>query len=1737
MSKCLHDGTASVNKEACECESFTQGTLDIMIERQCEDGSPDLRSTTHYVKICGSTRDCGVYPIVIDATSGVGTLRLENVEDVRSVLVLVDENEQQMIHQDQYSIGYYVNGEQMEEDYATITHSIEGREHQQVHIVVREMQETSLDIFKFLRDEFKDALPLEEGMQFALCLEGMGMKKEIFLCADNDFHACVTGLIPGEYRIHENGDCAYQTSFRLNGGEEEECACIQIEQGYNELQVINERRSQSVLTIDKYIRDENGELIKPQEHECFRVRVISDTFDQQFILSCENDFSVELIDLEPGYYDISEISDHGYETSYLVGSQMENDYAHIEIRKCETHSVIIVNSRRNQTCDIQGPLRICKFIRRCDGSLVRPDDGDSFKVMLIGCGIHQTFNLNACNNFCVDLDTICCGEYEIRELDNCDYETSYIVNGGCEKTSAYVCIHEDSHHCVMVINEERNKGMVNICAYTRDSFGELSRPKDGERFLVTLRSFFYRETFVLDQSNEWCMYFDNLKEGSYEIRQRSIEGMDTTYIVNGCKEEKRARFTVENGQCNEVRIVNTEQKNHCGILRISKFIDRGFDEFVKPCADESFEVHVEGPCLDEYYRLHSKNNWCILLEGLEFGEYHIRECSEDEHVSYIVNGCRQSSAVVCMGEEDQEVQIINQEVRGGSLELCAWIRNCDGECVRPWGNASFEILVEGPKETNCYTLDKRNGWCILLDDQVDGKYRIIQKESYGYEVSYEVNGEEGSRGIVYMDGQDQSINIMNTMDTCQGELAVTKYIVDDEGNLMKPCPSDVFYFTIKGNGFKKTCKLNKTNDFSVYFDDLKEGCYEIVEDTQDYDVSYRIQGEIRCDARITLGKEDIQVDILNKERPVPMLCVQQRIRNNGKLCTPMYDECFEFVLKGKNVHEVYTLDRDNDWSICLCDLCNQHYEIKALHVDGNVSYLVDDCLQSDGYFLFNGEDMNVTIIQEPYDGDEVTIRKYVEEDGKLCKPFRWESYEILIEGRNYKQCFTLDCDNDWQITLCDLRAGSYEVKEIGDQSPYFIVNDQQTHKGCFEIGCGDVDVAIVNPDNRAGTLSIRAYEDENGCRRRVQCGEYSFTLTRDHEKETYTLDECNDWSLCLDDLKTGKYRIASNDEKVSFEINGNVRKHGNFTLGQEDMSIDLIVHCGCHTHDVFIRKVIRDEKGCERQPQQWESFGVQLYTPSGCEEFVLDCSNDWSMQLEGLEEGNYEVKEMDASNCYTQYRINNEIQKKGVFCLDSDTHIDIINELPSQNTLYLSTQIQDCDGEYHQPQNNESFRVQIEGQNFKQRVALNAGNNWSASIENMKAGRYDIALLHSAYENISFLIDGEKTTCASFYMGDSNKEITIIQQEECHRGSLEIMKYKKDSNCGCFVRPCLNEVYRIAVSSDTFEEVLTLDHTNKWRVCLEQLEKGRYQIRELDSEDDVTFIVNGGKESDEAFVDIDGGLANVKVINTPQRMHTGSIEICKYVATENGIQKPKDQDQYFIQLIGNNETQQFVLSSANHFCVTAQGLADGQYEVIEEQAQGNVQYVVNNGQVSNRGIVQVAQNHNVVQVINQDSHGTGKLNILKFIRDEEGRLSRPVGDVAFRIHVSKPGFNEIITLNSANHFQAQLTNLEAGWYVVDELDHEQVTYRVDGGSEVDCGIVQVNGSEHDVWVINTQSTTQKGSITLSKYIRYDMQLEKPQANESFQFHVSRPGFNQVFTLNAENDFTVVISDLDAGFYV
>ena len=157
--------------------------------------------------------------------------------------------------------------------------------------------------------------------------------------------------------------------------------------------------------------------------------------------------------------------------------------------------------------------------------------------------------------------------------------------------------------------------------------------------MVTLRSFFCRETFVLDASNDFCVHVYHLKEGSYEVKERPLDAYDTTYVIDNGKEMRKARFLVTNDRCSDIKIINSMKKEQSGDLRICKYIANAYGDYVKPSADEEYEIQVQGPCVDNCYTLRASNNWCVILEDLKKGVYRVTECPNIHYdAQYFVNG-------------------------------------------------------------------------------------------------------------------------------------------------------------------------------------------------------------------------------------------------------------------------------------------------------------------------------------------------------------------------------------------------------------------------------------------------------------------------------------------------------------------------------------------------------------------------------------------------------------------------------------------------------------------------------------------------------------------------------------------------------------------------------------------------------------------------------------------------------------------------------------------------------------------------------------------------------------------------------------------------------------------------------------------------------------------------------------------------------------------------------------------
>ncbi|MEG0709695.1 MAG: hypothetical protein RR481_05635 [Longicatena sp.] len=1740
----------TIERDPCDIN----GTMEIIIEELTFESKAKTIAQTRYVKVCNSQKKCIHYEVPIDATTGIGRLSISNIQELEHVVVQVEEDGTQMINKDMVQISYEVNGVRQEEDYASLQYTSNTNTHHQcVRIINQELASSELTIYKELQDENEEVLPLENDMKFLVCIHNeRGFEKYITLDYKNNFREVVDCLKPGFYTIEECEYALFEPFYSLNNARITSDNRFDLVAGHNELQVINVKRSDTQLTIQKDICNRDGELCKPTPCELYQVRVISALEDKMITLCEENDFCVTLFGLECGYYDICEVcqGDVAFDISYVVNDEEECEHAHLEIRECEHAFVNIINTmiplceeEQPQQNSQEAPLRICKFIRKSEGCIVKPSAACQFKVNVIGCGINQTFLLNNNNNFCVDILDLCNGEYEICEVSEGDYSTSYIINDEREKTSACICVRDEVMNCVAIINEERNKGTLCISKYVCNEFGDLMKPDKDQSFCVTLSSYFYKKCVCLDAHNDWTMCFKDLRFGSYEVREEDPCDYLVSYIVDCERERVHARVVIDDSFEHDIKIINHVNKQISGVLKISKYEETASKELVKPCCDEEFEVEVEGACFCETYILKASNNWCIMLEGLESGEYHIQECNANEYeVSYLVNREVQENAMVCLNEGNQEVCIINHQRKSGTLKIAAQFRDCSKNIGEIQHHANIHVVIEGNDETYKTCLQASNHWCSCMEELPCGKYRIIQSDNLGYKVSYCVNGIEENFGRITLGCEDEEVIIFNEETPCTGLLKVTKFIEDQQGNLNMPCAQEEFHFELSGRCFSRTYTLRQRNDFCVYFDDLDEGVYEVKELDKESQVCYQINGECQPSAKFTLGLEDMHVDIINQQIQYGSLHIEKRIRKGSSLCLPKGEDCFQVLLKGKGVHEIIELNADNAFSACIDNLQKQHYEIKEVQTTSHAQYDINGCLHDDGYFLYEGEDVSITIINEEIQNGCMEITKQMEdENGHLMRPNRCEYFHILVESDCYKKKIELNNENDFCVRLYDLPLGHYEVSELDcDTYVSYLINGQPYESACVDVCEEDVSIRVINHLCAKGCLQFHGIIEENGMYYEPENqDEFHLTIRTRNELEEVVLDCSNEFSHTLCDLLTDSYTISENGcEHISFEIDGQVFDDVVCVeLGQDHICINVIKHV-MKLPNITIEKCIRNQQGTLCSPCPNESFDVTLLYKGKSQCICLNEANNWTQTLENQCAGMYEINEINGGSGVCYQIDDKQARTNGTFEVhEEDVHVTIINTLPILGTLCLEACVQSDQKELCVPCEDMIFYMNITACDYQKTLVLNASNCWKQEVELEINVMYTIEQKNDpCFSELYYLVDDQKESKVCLMLQEGCQEVCSVNVFAIEKGALTITKYIRNCECGCERKPYKEEVYLIEVTSEDIQETIRLDAQNHWEETLCELPYGWYEIREI-KEENVCYVVNGESETREGKIQICREENKVKIINEEQTIRKGNIELCKLIKDAEGCYRyPSPSESYAIKIVSDTTTSNVLLNYANHFYASIRNLADGWYEVIEESGSKGVAYVVNNATPTNTGCVHVLNNSNTVNIINPCEEIGGSIKLTKVIETLNGSFEPPKKG-SYRIHISKPRFNKVVTLSKENQYTTSLTQLEQGTYVVDEIDHDDTSYIVNSGSRVDYAIVQVENNANSVQVINKTKSKDTGSITMAKYLRVKGQLIRPTGNESYVFLVSKPQFNQLYTLDRNNNWMLTISDLANGDYV
>ena len=110
----------------------------------------------------------------------------------RQALVQVDENGQQMLHEDEYAITYKLDGEESDMDYINFVFDERSSETREVEIINRRIPLTSLHIEKVVLDRDGCRMPIDPQWEFPIRIVDMrGCEQCFTLNVENQFHIVI----------------------------------------------------------------------------------------------------------------------------------------------------------------------------------------------------------------------------------------------------------------------------------------------------------------------------------------------------------------------------------------------------------------------------------------------------------------------------------------------------------------------------------------------------------------------------------------------------------------------------------------------------------------------------------------------------------------------------------------------------------------------------------------------------------------------------------------------------------------------------------------------------------------------------------------------------------------------------------------------------------------------------------------------------------------------------------------------------------------------------------------------------------------------------------------------------------------------------------------------------------------------------------------------------------------------------------------------------------------------------------------------------------------------------------------------------------------------------------------------------------------------------------------------------------------------------------------------------------
>lgn len=1511
----------------------------------------------------------------------------------------------------------------------------------------------------------------------------------------------VLKLPKGEYSLiaHDNTQ-AYLDDTRME-------TALALEKEEHSLMLLEQTQEKAALQIKVFVMDEQCVLTTPKD--CyFQVEIAGNDDVQTVNLNEMNDFAIVLYDLTPGMYTIKAHDANGYTILYEVDGEanLSGDVAIQD--ECVQVDILY---QKNSTF-FRPSFRIRKRIKTEGGTLTMPKEADCFVVNVAGCGTAYSFYLTKENHFCAELADLCPGCYQIKELDTKEYTSTIQFSDGTPVLDGCIEIGPCKGADILLVNETKRNGKLQICKYEEDENGNLTRPSNHACFAIRLHSFAYQEILMLKEENAYCVLLQDLAKGCYDIRE--VEGEHVLYSVDQGEWSHHARVVIDDGRLHEIRILNLKEED-CGSIRIEKWIENEHGHWMHPSCMERYTVCITGEKIRQEVVLNVENQWCVYVEGLAYGIYRIEELYGGNE-RYLINGVFSEDALVQVQKDLQEVKIINPLLSATTLHFSICIVDCQHQLVTP--DASFEaiVIIEGD---HCYkeiSLNESNRWQAILAGLQGDYVRIIQKDTMGYHVLYQVDDQICAGAMVVLDGKNHSIRLIDQFHCHDGILSVEKKCVDEQGCLHIP-PQDASYsMQLCGCGIEVPFELNADNGFTVVFDDLQKGEYTLCEIGEE-PCCWKVNGEVVENGTIYLDACDMHLEVIDAFPVMPCLHIMYQ---NEELCCDQ----LSFALIGNDMHSMYTLANDGQ-ELLIEGILPGTYEIR-LQGGQRILFEINGCVYEQGKFAVEQEDVYVVLIKEHCD-NTLVLHKFIEN--------RQGAYELETAGISYirvqsvlgEQEVVLNAANQFTYTLYDLPFGMICIQDEQDPYAQIKVNGKFAENGCFQIQNGSYEAVIIEKA-AGGILEI------DGCCQKedtfYECTNQSLHLQLISQKEqtAICLDAENEWHQQLRCLPAGEYTLRSLDQTVCFYLN-EMQSYNAITFKVECSLVKIqAVLQEQDTRPLLTMNIqIKNAQGSNIEIADDALFTVRMIGKQFYEMLAFCKENQFQIQ-QRVTKGTYEF--FVNNNAYALYDhtlVNGQQRAIAQYEITQDCKITFVfkERVKQTGTLYIQGYRQDLDCDCLKPPFDSTvLSMVLQGEQSMHSIQLEKENAWREKITGLEKGRYE--LLGESTGDYCYLVDGKEETKAVVNVDQDMHNIKIIEKtEDLSKGMLLIEAWKWDGKRK--EKPDPSFSVWVNVVHDEQQWDLLLNEGNQWLGMIDHLQQGSYQLKTAENQSAVYQI--GEQTISNGEIALESAEVHVNILFDDNRAK-GSVRLQAKVDDLNG----NDGGTWFFLITRPGFEKQVCLDAGNGYETTITGLEDGQYVVTQYQDQ-NVTYRVDGKSETQHAAFTVdGDAHEVVAILPLLKTGTSTL----LVKGEE--IEQPL-----ELILQKAGMEKTILLDPANQFQQEIEQIDSGRYSLFAKEG-QYLYALDGQSKrsyctivfaKDAHCVVVSPAKEDwqipSFITKEEQEEQKGGIQFRLWSKDERgYLCHPENIDEMALTVG----NQKVTLSKENDYQAAISQLQYGYY-